>query len=347
MSATGPEKIVYYKQEDIRVQPQERPTIKSGEVLVEVEAVAICGTDIKTYYSGNPRIVPPQTMGHEFCGTVIETAGDVDRWQIGTRITMATTIGCGECFYCRRGSTNICKDLKPISFYYPGAMAKWIAIPKAAVAGGYLVEIGDLDAELAAMSEPLSCVINNLSKIPLDDVRSAAVIGVGPLGALHAITLRQYGIKTLVGVQRPGKRMDLAPTFGFDTVVAPENLPDEANRQNEGEGFDLVIVTAPDNSVQSTAVQYARKGGYVSLFASLPVGTEMLDLNSRTVHYGEISLYGCSDSTAVHVTKAVSNLRKNPEMYRKAITGRYALSEITTAIDAIKARDEMKVVLTP
>ena len=101
--------VVYCGPNDLQVLSQEKPVVNAGELLVEVEAVAICGSDMKTWANGNPRVKPPHTMGHEFCGTIVEVASDVTQWQVGQRITMATSIGCGECFYCKRGQTNICK----------------------------------------------------------------------------------------------------------------------------------------------------------------------------------------------------------------------------------------------
>ena len=227
-------------------------------------------------------------------------------------------------------------------------MASWVKIPVQAVQGNYLVDIGDLDAHLGALSEPLSCAVNNLSQLPIDEIESAVVIGLGPLGILHAITLRQMGVKTVIGSQSVGKRSELAAkAFAFDVLITPDKLSDECKKYNDGEGVDLVVVTAPNAAVQADAVNYVRKGGYVSLFASLPAGKEMVEFNSRTIHYGELKVYGCSDSTPMHVAKAVEMLSTKPDAYRPIVTGQYKLDEVNTAVERILSRDEMKVVLLP
>lgn len=342
-----PQKIVYYGPEDLRPEPQDRPEISRGEVLVEVEACAICGSDIKTYVNGNPRIAPPNTMGHEFCGRIVEVADGVDNYRVDQRVTMATTIGCGECACCRRGRTNLCPSLQATGFHFPGAMARWVRIPSLAVRQRHLIPVGNLEADVAALSEPLSCAVNNLQQVPMKQVKNAAVIGLGPLGLMHTILLRQMGVESVIGVQSAGKRQAMAKQFDMRAVVTPEEFSANFKDMTGGEGFDLVVVTAPSNAAQADAVRYASKGGYVSLFASLPVGLETLSVNSRTIHYNELHVYGCSDSTGVHVALAVEQLRAQPGVFARLITGRYPLDRITEAIQRIQSRDEMKVVLFP
>ena len=183
--------VVYYAPGDVRIE--EMKPIEStgdGEVTIKVEACAICGTDIKSYLKGNPRIKPPMIMGHEFCGEIIEVGSNVDGYKVGQRVTMATTIGCGECIYCNQGRTNLCRSAEAIGFHYPGAMAAYVKIPAKAVRQGHLVEVGDLDCDLGSLGEPLSCVINGLSRVPIEKSVCTGA-GLGVAGMLHAVTLKQ------------------------------------------------------------------------------------------------------------------------------------------------------------
>jgi L-iditol 2-dehydrogenase len=117
---------VYRGQNDVRMETVPVPEIGPGELLVRVEACAICGTDIKSFRNGNPRIQPPQTMGHEFVGTVAAAGEGALGPRPGARVVMATTIGCGECRYCRAGRSNLCRKAEAMGFHYPGAMAPWV-----------------------------------------------------------------------------------------------------------------------------------------------------------------------------------------------------------------------------
>lgn len=339
--------VTYHAPLDVRIEdmtPLGRPG--RGEVIIKIEAAAICGTDIKSYLKGNPRIQPPMTMGHEFCGEIVEADSEVDGYQVGQRVTMATTIGCGTCFYCNQGRTNLCRSAEAIGFHYPGAMASFLRIPAKAVRQGHLVEVKDLESDLASLSEPLSCVINGLGRLPIEKIKSALVLGLGPLGLLHAVTLKQKGVSNICCVEFPGRRAEIAGEMGF-TVAAPADIDDSYLKLSQGEGFDLVVITAPSNQVQSKAVMYARKGGYVSFFASLPVGDEFVAINSRTIHYNELIVYGTSDSTVEHVKEAVRLLKQNPDGFRPLITHKLPMGEFHQAMDIIKGGSAVKVVLIP
>lgn len=348
MSTSLGNSVVYYAPKDVRIEPMTSlPATGKGEVLVKVEASAICGTDIKSYLKGNPRIQPPMVMGHEFCGTIVEVGDEVEGYTVGQRVTMATTIGCGECVYCKKGKTNMCRSAEAIGFHYPGAMAPYVRIPAKAVRQKHLVDVGDLDAAIAALGEPMSCAINDLTRVPREEVNSAIIIGLGPLGMLHAVAAREMGIENICLVEFPGKRMEMAKELGFTQVYAPEQLENVYKDLTGGEGFDLVIVTAPHNGTQGKAPMFARKGGYVSFFASLPPGDEMLSVNSRTIHYNELIVYGTSDSTVKHVQDAVKLLRANPESFRPLVTHIMPIADFHKAMDEIAAGNVVKAVLVP
>jgi L-iditol 2-dehydrogenase len=339
--------VVYYAPQDVRIEAMSSlPQVEAGEVLIKIESCAICGTDIKSYFKGNPRIKPPMTMGHEFCGAIVEMGSGVEGYSVGQRVTMATTIGCGECYYCKKGKTNLCKSAEAMGFHYPGAMAPYIKIPAKAVRQKHLVDVGDLNATVAALSEPMSCAINNISRFPQEQVESALVIGLGPLGILHAVTLRERGVQNICCVEFPGKRTDMMKQLGF-TMVTPDEIDLKYKDLSKGEGFDLVVVTAPHNGSQGKAPMFARKGGYVSFFASLPVGDEMVSINSRTIHYNELIVYGTSDSTVKHVQEAVRLLKANPDGFKPLITHVMPFNDFHKAMDEIKAGNAVKIVLIP
>lgn len=346
MAYLAGDSLVYYGPNDIRVERPIRDfSPRDGEALVKVEACAICGSDIKTYRHGNPRIEPDTIIGHEFCGKVVD-AGKGAESLLGKRVSMATSIGCGHCFYCKSGKTNLCEDLHCIGFHYDGAMSSYVRIPAHAATNGYLVEVGDLDAKLAALCEPVACVVNNLGRVDMKEVKNALVIGLGPLGFFHAIVLRLLGVKNIVCTNSPGMRHDLAKEMGF-TVYRPDELPGVYRAASDGLGFDLVVVTAPSAKEQENAPEYARKGGYVSLFASLPKGGEMLTVNSRTIHYGELIVYGTSDSTPAHTRRALDIIAGNREAFERVVTHVLPVGDFFRALSLISDRQAVKVVLTP
>ena len=108
--------VVYRGPLDVRCEPVPTPVCGKDEIRVQVDACAVCGSDWKAYKSGNPRMRPPITMGHEFTGLTETVGADVRGFAIGERVVMATSISCGECLYCQRGWRNPCTDLRPMGF---------------------------------------------------------------------------------------------------------------------------------------------------------------------------------------------------------------------------------------
>jgi len=342
------DKVVYYAPKDVRIESMESlPVLEAGDLLVKVEACAICGTDIKSYNKGNPRIKPPMTMGHEFVGEIVDGNAAPGAPRKGSRVVMATTIGCGECAYCRSGHSNRCRSAEAIGFHYPGGMAPYVRVPAKAVRLGHLAEVGDLDARLAAIAEPLSCVVNGLSRMPREEMKQVLVLGMGPLGFLHAITARIMGAEKVVCVDFPGRRTELAKSMGFSDTIAPDELDAKYAELSGGDGFDLVVVTAPHGPTQAKSPAYARKGGYVSFFASLPQGEETLQVNSRTIHYGELVVFGTSDSTPAHIKEAARLLRAHAPSYSPIVTHELPFKDFRAAMDEIAGGTAVKVVLRP
>jgi L-iditol 2-dehydrogenase len=338
-------RIVWYGVKDVRLETDaEIPQCGEGGVLIKMEAFSVCGTDVKAYNVGNTRLTHPQTVGHEFVGRIEESG--TPEFKKGERVVMAPTIGCGECYYCAIGKRNLCAKPRSIGFQIPGAMAEYMSLPPDAITGGHLVRCSDdIPAPVAAIAEPLSCVINGLSRAPVNRMEHAALIGLGAIGLLHAIALRNAGVKNIVTSDFPGHKADIARDLGF-TVVPPEELEKNYRELSGGLGFELVVIAAPVQKVQETAPSYARKGGYVSYFASLPPEHEKLSLSSRMIHYNELVLYGTSDSTPEHVKEAVKLLSARSADFAKMITV-LPMEQWMEGYQGVMDMRYAKVVLTP
>lgn len=241
----------------------------------------------------------------------------------------------------------MCRAATAMGFHHPGAMARHVIIPAEAVRQEHLVAVDDLDAEIAALSEPMSCVINNYSHVSRKELDSVLILGLGPLGGLHAIAARAMGVRCVVGADPSAPRRQQSEALPFDSIVPPDQIASQIEQRTGGEGFDLVVVTAPAPMAQAESVRYARKGGYVSLFGSLPVGEQMIQVDSRLIHYGELSVFGSSDSTVEHVRRAVEVLRDQREMAHRMITHRLRLSQLDEAMQLIERGEALKIVLIP
>jgi L-iditol 2-dehydrogenase len=289
-------------------------------------------------------------MGHEFTG-LVETIGEnVAGFAIGDRIVMATTISCGECYYCKRGWRNICANLSPMSFGYAGGMAEYTVIPSRALRNGHVIKVPEgVKAEHAALSEPVSCAVNTSEICDVREGDTVVVIGAGSLGMINACVAREFGAKKIILVNRSQPRLERARSFGFDLLIHSEeqDVVQTILDETGGIGADVVIVAAPAAKPQEQAIEMVRKRGAVCLFASLPVGKNMLSVDSRKIHYGELRVLGVSDSTPRHVTKAVELISQHRLPMDKLATHILGLDDIFKAFDLMQSGASWRVVLKP
>lgn len=343
--------VVYHGPKDIRVEDLPAPACVQEELLVNVDACAVCGTDLKTFNHGNPRIQPPLTMGHEFTGIIAQVGPRAGGgFTLGERIVMATSISCGECFYCRRGWTNLCVDLAPMGFTYPGGMAEQVIIPARAIKNGHVVKTPpEMKAEHAALAEPVSCAVNCLEHCSLEQGGTVLVLGAGPLGLMNACVARAFGAGKIILSEINPSRLAQAKQFAIDVLVNPaaENLAERVMAETGGLGADLAIVAAPAAPPQEQAVHLVRKRGTVVLFASLPKESCTLRLDSRAIHYGELRVLGTSDSTARHVEKAVSLLADGRVPADRLATHTLPLAAIHEAFELMQSGEALRVVVKP
>jgi L-iditol 2-dehydrogenase len=340
--------VRYYGQEDLRVEEILDPRPEAGGLLVKVEACAICGTDLKAYFKGNPRIKPPQTIGHEFVGEIVELGAGVEDYAVGERVTMATSISCGKCYVCRAGYSNRCEEIKPVSYDYPGAFAEYIAVPAAGVDGGNVIKVPPSLGEMAALAEPTSCAINAQVLAGVKKGDTVVVVGCGPLGAIHTQVAKAKGATRVIVTERSPKRLALATKLGVDEIIdAGKTDPvDEVMKLTCDVGADVVIVTAPAAVAQEQSLGMARKGGMINLFASLPSGASELKIDSRLIHYRELFVSGASDSSPYHVELAVKLLNSG-QISKEIITHELPIDKFMDGLMLMKNEDGLKVLIKP
>ena len=341
---------VYYGPGEIRVEDRPEPVPTDDNLIVEVRLCAICGTDLKLATVGNPRCIPPRIIGHEMVGHVIRAGSSVQGFSPGDRITLATTIACGDCPYCRLGLGNVCPNARPISYNIDGAFAERMAVPPEALVLGNVIKVPDrVSDEEAALSEPLSCAINAQELAGVKKNDTVLVIGGGPLGALHAELAKANGARNSLIVQRSEPRLSLLRRIeGITVIDGAHEDPLAVVKELTGQiGADVVIVCAPTRQAHEDSLKYVRKGGTVSLFASLARGSSEMTIDSRVVHYGELKLIGSSDSRAEHVSKAVRLMSEKQVALGPIVTHRLPLANILEGLELMKNKQSLKVVISP
>ena len=254
------------------------PEIGDDDLLVRVEAVGICGSDVHGMDGSSGRRVPPLVMGHEAAGIVEAVGRSVAGWEVGVRVTFDSTVYCGRCAYCTAGLTNLCDDRRVLGvaqgeWRRDGAFAERIAVP-ARIAhrlprGLSMVE--------AALTEPLTVALHAVSRAPVAAAGSVLVIGAGLIGLLTIAALREAGIERIVVVDLSPGRLARATDMGATDVVQArgDDVGDRLLALTEGRGPDVAFEAVGIPGTVAMAIASVRKGGTIVLVGNVAPAAEL------------------------------------------------------------------------
>ena len=272
------------------------PAFGPNDVLVDVKACGICGSDVHGLDGSTGRRIPPVIMGHEAAGVVAQVGCQVRGWKTGDRVTFDSNIYCGVCRYCRKGMINLCEARRVLGvscaeFRQDGAFAEQVVVPQQCV---YRLPDG-LPFERAALVEPVSIAVHAAGRptIKLND--SVVIVGAGMIGLLLVQALRAAGCGHIIVLDLEPSRLDLAVRLGANVGLRAD-APDVLNQIQEQEpgGADLVFEAVGSAAAVQVAFECARKGGVLTLIGNL-CPTAVLPL--QRVVTRELTLYGSCQST--------------------------------------------------
>jgi L-iditol 2-dehydrogenase len=248
------------------------PPIGPEDVLVEVKACGICGSDVHGVDGSTGRRIPPIIMGHEASGVVAKVGEAIRGWNVGDRVTFDSTTSCGTCWFCRRGNVNLCENRRVFGvscpeFHQDGAYAEYVAIPQNA-----LYKLPEqVSFVQAALVEPLSIAVHAVGLAPLVLGDNALVVGAGPIGLMSVQVLKVAGCNEVIAVDVDDERLALAQKLGATTTLNPKtvDVPAEVRELTSGRGVDVVIEAVGTAATVDSAIANVRKGGWVILVGNL------------------------------------------------------------------------------
>ena len=232
------------------------------EVILKVEAVSICGTDVHITADPPGYIATDGTiLGHELCGTVMEKGSMVHHLEIGDRVVVNPNYYCGNCEYCRKNLPNQCTHIEALGIDYDGAFAKYVRIHSTVA---YKIS-ESVSVEVASCAEPLACAVNGLNKVDIKPGESAVIIGSGPIGLMIAQLLKASGISRMFILETSPWRNEFAKKLSLGTVLNPieENVHDIVYKET-GIGADYVFDVT--GSQLASSIDLVRKDGTIVLF---------------------------------------------------------------------------------
>ncbi len=255
------------------------PEIGPADVLVQVKACGICGSDVHGFDGSTGRRLPPVVMGHEAAGVVARTGAQVKGLREGDRVTFDSTISCGTCFFCRRGEINLCDNrlvlgVSCADYRRHGAFAEYVAVPQHIV-----YKLPDsLSFETASMIEAVSVAVHAAGLTPVKLGDTAVVVGSGMIGLLAVQALRLSGCGRVIAVDVDDRKLSLAKQLGADEGVNPKSadVPAFVRECTGGRGADVAMEVVGATEPIQTALASLRKGGSLTLVGNISPKIELL-----------------------------------------------------------------------
>ena len=293
--------LVYTQPNEVQLQDRPRPELSPGEVVLQIEAVGICGSDMHAWHGHDPRRKPGLVLGHEFVGAIVESAAP--GFERGTRFTGNPLITCGTCEYCVQGRNNLCANRTMVGMSRPGAFAEFMSIPAASL----IAMPQDLSARAAALTEPAATAWHALNLTlralvrPLHECR-VLIIGGGAIGMLAALLLRHLGSADRVTLAElnPLRREAVARHAGCATVDPRATPLAESS-------FDVVIDAVGAKATRTQSLAAVKPGGVV-MHVGLQDWASEIDMRKLTL--AEITLLGTYTYTTADLRATVDALAR-------------------------------------
>lgn len=347
--------VVYHGVNDMRIETVPVPHIGPGELLVRIATCGICGTDLKKIHFGSH--TAPRIFGHEMAGVIAAVGSGVSNYSVGERVMVFHHVPCGQCYYCRKGTPAQCPLYKKTGVtagFEPsgGGFAEFIRVMDFVVANGGVVRIPDgVPFEQAAFVEPVNTVLKGVKLLNLAPDDSVLVIGQGPIGLMHAVLSSRIAGKVLTSDLYP-ERHAIAANYGLKHPIhaGTENVVERVLAETDGRGADAVILAVGGTALIRTAMDAARPGGKVMLFAQTQHGEAAIDpaavcVDEKTLLGSYSSSFGILDE----VTKLVFGGYRNGFDLTRLISHRYSIDEAVAAIEVAShpKADSMKIMIEP
>lgn len=317
-----------------------------GEVVIKVESATTCGTDLKAYRRGHKLFKPPMPFGHEYAGYISAVGQGVTKFKAGDAVMGTNTAPCNECYYCKRGRSQLCVELE--GRFNFGTYAEYVRVPHYIVSQNLHIKPSHLPFTEASFIEPFACAVlcADYTGVQLGD--TVAIIGVGAQGLMQIQLMKAMGASRVIAIGRAKGRLERAKQVGADDIFS--SLDGDAleyvKSQTGGRGADVVIEAAGTAETWSQAMMMTRKGGTVIQFSGLPGGTQV-SFDATHLHYDEITMKGVFHTTPRMIELAAQMLGDGTVTVKPILDGEVPLSKVEDSLLRMQRSEVIKVAVVP
>jgi L-iditol 2-dehydrogenase len=342
---------VYRGVNDVRLETVPVPAIGPGELLLRVHSCGVCGTDLKKIASGSHSA--PRIFGHETSGVVAAVGAGVTKYSPGDRVVVFHHIPCRQCYYCRHKTFAQCLTYKKVGCtagFEPsgGGFAEYVRVMDWIVEQGTVKIPPGVSFEQACFVEPVNTCMKGIEALRLEPGETVLAIGQGPIGIILSVLARRAGATVITSDLYP-ERLRIGKSLGFDQIIdaSQQDAVRSVREQTEGRGADAVMLAVGSNALIRPAMDAARPGGRVLLFAQTQRGEVVVD--PAAICVDEKALVG-SYSASVDLQEESIRFVMDREMdLEQLISHRFPLPDAAQALDlaAHPQSASMKVVIQP
>jgi L-iditol 2-dehydrogenase len=334
---------VYYSPKDIRVEEMPTPEMGEDEILVEMKACGICGSDLMEWYL---KTRAPLVLGHEPAGIITKKGNRVKGFNVGDRVFVHHHVACLKCYYCLHGDYTLCEQFHKTNIK-PGGFAEYFKVPAPNLQIDTLKIPDSLSFDEATLIEPVGCCLKALKECNIQRGDSVAIIGAGATGIIHTALSKIYGASKTIVSDLIDYRLKMAKKFGADVVVNPrnENLNEVVKSETDGRGVDIAVITAPSLEAYKAGLSVCRKGGKLCVFAPTKP-TEYLQISPKELFFSETQIIPSYSTSHLETRTALELIKSGKLRVKGLITHRFKLVDIAEAFKtALESKESLKVVV--
>lgn len=329
----------------ISIEETNPPALKQGDILVEMKACGLCGTDIEKLHG---RYVASQpVLGHEASGVVVDVGDGVQDLRTGERVFPHHHVPCYQCHYCQHGSETMCSQYRA-SNLDPGGFSEYFRVPAWNVEHNGVLRLPDhVTFEQASLIEPTACCMRSLNRCKLSGDEIVLIVGAGPIGLTHLLLLSLRGAKVLVS-DINASRLAFAEKSGASAVydAAREDVSLKVKEETGDVGADLVVVASGSSKAIVQALKSVRKGGKICLFG-VPAKGSQLNYDFSDIFNSEVSIITSNAATEAETGVVLKLMDERTLNLASLITHRYRLDEFEKAVETAQVGNCEKIIITP
>ena len=342
---------VYRGIDDVRLETVPVPAIGPGEILVHVHTCGICGTDLKKISTGSHP--PPRIFGHETSGVVAAIGRGVDRFAVGDRVMVFHHIPCGECYYCQHKTFAQCETYKRVGCtagFEPsgGGFAEYVRVMDWIVQKGTVKIPAETSYEQACFVEPVNTCMKGVETLQLQHGETVLVIGQGPIGIILSVLASKKGVRVITS-DLYSTRLTISRGFGLELGIdaSHQDVVRTTREMTGNRGADAVVLAVGGNKLIRSAMDAARPGGRVLLFAQTVRGEVTVD--PAAICVDEKTLLGSYSASVDLQEESVRFVMDRKMKLENLISHRFPLNQSVEALHMAThpQPDSMKIVIQP